>query len=108
MELKHISHLIDTTSAKLFGLMPDGEKIYSFELSNEKGMKVQIINYGATITSLQIPLENGTLADVVLGFDTLDAYLESYNLPSAPYFGTTIGRYAGRINKGEFTLNNKT
>lgn len=107
MKLKHISHLIDTSSAKLFGLMPDGEKIYSFELSNENGMKVQIINYGATVTSLQIPLENGKLADVVLGFDTLEGYLQSYNLPSAPYFGTTVGRYAGRINKGNFTLNGK-
>ena len=58
MELKHISHLIDISYSKLFGLMPDGEKIYSFELSNKNGMKVQIINYGATVNSLQIPLEN--------------------------------------------------
>ncbi|MBF4515223.1 galactose mutarotase [Flavobacterium sp. ANB] len=108
MELKHISHLIDISEAKLFGLMPDGEKVYSFELSNKNGMKAQIINYGATVTSLQVPLENGKVADVVLGFDTLDSYLQSYNLPSAPYFGTTIGRYAGRINKGTFTLNDKT
>lgn len=108
MELKHISHLIDISESKLFGLMPNDEKIYSFELSNENGMKVQIINYGATVTSLQVPLENGKLADVVLGFDTLDSYLQSYSLPSAPYFGTTVGRYAGRINKGIFTLNEKT
>lgn len=108
MEIKHISHLIDISSAKLFGLMPDGEKIYSFKLSNENGMKVQIINYGATVTSLQIPLQNGESTDVVLGFDRLEAYLESYNLPSAPYFGTTVGRYAGRINRGKFTLNDKT
>ena len=108
MELKHISHLIDISYSKLFGLMPDGEKIYSFELSNKNGMKVQIINYGATVTSLQIPLENEKTVDVVLGFDNLEAYLQSYNLPSAPYFGTTIGRYAGRINKGSFTLNDKT
>jgi len=108
MELKHISHLIDISYSKLFGLMPDGEKIYSFELSNKNGMKVQIINYGATVTSLQISLENQKLIDVVLGFDNLEAYLQSYNLPSAPYFGTTIGRYAGRISKGSFTLNDKT
>lgn len=108
MELKHISHLIDTSFAKLFGIMPNGEEIYSFELSNEKGMKVQIINYGATVTSLQIPFENGSVTDVVLGFDNLEGYLQSYNLPSAPYFGTTVGRYAGRINKGKFTLNNTT
>lgn len=104
-KIKHISHLMNTSATKLFGIMPDKEDIYSFELSNENGLKVQIINYGATITSLQIPLENGKIADVVLGFDDLKAYLDSYSLPSAPYFGTTVGRYAGRISKGVFKLN---
>ena len=104
MEIKHISHLKDTDNCKLFGLMPNKEEIYSFELANKNGMKVQIINYGATVTSIQIPV-NGKLIDVVLGFDNLKAYLESYNLPSAPYFGTTVGRYAGRIHTGSFDLN---
>ncbi|WP_317133034.1 aldose epimerase family protein [Flavobacterium ustbae] len=84
--------------------MPNKDEIYSIDLVNKNGMKVQIINYGATVTSIQIPL-NGKLVDVVLGFDNIEAYLESYNLPSAPYFGTTVGRYAGRIHKGAFSLN---
>lgn len=104
MEIKHISHLKETHNCNLFGVMPDKEEIYSFDLVNKNGMKVQIINYGATVTSIQIPV-NGKLIDVVLGFDNLEAYLESYNLPSAPYFGTTVGRYAGRIHKGSFELN---
>lgn len=104
MEIKHISHLKDAQNCNLFGLMPNKEEIYSFELANANGMKVQIINYGATVTSIQIPI-NGKLTDVVLGFDNLESYLESYNLPSAPYFGTTVGRYAGRIHNGSFTLN---
>lgn len=107
MKLKHISHLKDLHNCKLFGLMPDNEEIFSFELINQNGMKVQLINYGATVTSLQIPLKDKKPVDVVLGFDNLQAYLESYNLPSAPYFGTTIGRYAGRIHNGTFTLNDK-
>ncbi|WP_310277481.1 aldose epimerase family protein [Flavobacterium piscis] len=88
--------------------MPDNEEIHSFQLSNKKGMKVQIINYGATVTSIQIPVSKGNLIDVVLGFDSLEPYLKSYELPSAPYFGTTVGRYAGRINNGFFKLNDKT
>ncbi|WP_155076171.1 aldose epimerase family protein [Flavobacterium sp. MC2016-06] len=108
MEIKHISHFQNLSGCKLFGLMPDNEEIYSFELRNKNGMKVQIINYGATVTSLQIPLSNGKLVDVVLGFDNLQAYLDSYSLPSAPYFGTTVGRYAGRIHNASFTINNKT
>lgn len=106
MKIKHISHLKEIHNCKLFGLMPNQEEIYSFDLVNKNGMKVQIINYGATVTSIQIPI-NGKLIDIVLGFDNLEAYLESYNLPSAPYFGTTVGRYAGRIHNATFSLNDK-
>ncbi|WP_166921509.1 aldose epimerase family protein [Flavobacterium poyangense] len=108
MKTKHIATLQNLSGSKLFGLMPNNEEIYSFELTNKNGMKVQIINYGATVTSLQVPLSNGKLTDVVLGFDNLQSYLESYTLPTAPYFGTTVGRYAGRINNASFTLNDKT
>lgn len=106
MKIKHISHLKEIHNCKLFGLMPNQEEIYSFDLVNKNGMKVQIINYGATVTSIQIPI-NGKLIDIVLGFDNLEAYLESYNLPNAPYFGTTVGRYAGRIHNATFSLNDK-
>ncbi len=106
MEIKHISHFQDASAYKSFGLTLDNQEILSFELSNKNGMKVQLINYGATVTSIKIPVD-GKMIDVVLGFDTLESYISSYNLPSAPYFGTTVGRYAGRINKGIFTLNGK-
>ncbi|MDA6069311.1 galactose mutarotase [Flavobacterium sp. AC] len=108
MEIKHISHFQDVSISKSFGLTPENEEILAFELSNKNGMKVQIINFGATVTLLQIPVSNDSLIDVVLGFNTLESYLASYNLPGAPYFGATVGRYAGRINKGKFTLNDKT
>jgi aldose 1-epimerase len=45
---------------------------------------------------------------VVLGFDTLEGYLNSFQLKSAPYFGATVGRYAGRINNSSFSLNGKS
>ena len=41
----------------------------------------------------------GKLADVVLGFDTLDQYLKDH-----PFFGAIAGRVANRIAKGRFTL----
>ncbi|MFV8324471.1 aldose epimerase family protein [Flavobacterium sp. ZS1P14] len=92
---------------ELFGLMPDGEVVDSYELTNRNGMQLKVINYGAAITSLKMPLKNGAVVDVVLGFDTLEAYIESFGLESAPYFGATVGRYAGRINEGTFGLNGK-
>lgn len=96
------------TFEKLFGLMPNGESVYSCQLVNKNGMKLKIINLGATITELIIPLKNGKKIDVVLGFDELDSYLKSFELKSAPYFGATIGRFAGRIKNATFDLNGTT
>jgi aldose 1-epimerase len=107
-KIKHISYFIANSKAELFGLMPDGEEVSIYQLINKNGMEIKVTNYGATVTSLKTPLKNGELVDVVLGFDTLDAYLQSFNLKSAPYFGATVGRFAGRINNGEFKLNEET
>jgi aldose 1-epimerase len=92
---------------KLFGLTPAEEVIESFDLSNKNGMKLTVINYGATVVSLKMPLKTGQLIDVVLGFDNLEAYLKSFQLKSPPYFGATVGRFAGRINNSLFNLNGK-
>ncbi|WP_396186579.1 aldose epimerase family protein [Flavobacterium sp.] len=93
---------------KSFGLLLNGVAIDSYELNNENGMQLTVINFGATITSLKIPTKNGKIVDVVLGFDNLEAYVKSFDLESAPYLGATVGRFAGRINNGAFCLNGKT
>lgn len=105
MEIKRNSQIKTASVKDLFGLMPDGEEIYSYELSNKNGMKLKVITYGATITELKMPLKNGEMVDVVLGFDTLESYIQSFNLVSPPYMGATVGRYAGRIYNSTFSLN---
>ncbi|MDI5897884.1 aldose epimerase family protein [Flavobacterium sp. XS2P67] len=107
MKIKEISHLKDSCIMGLFGRMHHGEVVDSCELTNKNGMRLKVTNYGATIISLIMPLKNGEFVDVVLGFDTLEAYIKSFDLESAPYFGATVGRYAGRINNGFFSLNGK-
>ena len=72
-----------------------------FDLKNAKGMEVRLAAYGARITSIKVPDRNGNFADVVLGFDTVEPYKSS---PKKPYLGVTLGRYAGRIANGLFTL----
>ncbi|KAF0901799.1 hypothetical protein E2562_006433 [Oryza meyeriana var. granulata] len=71
-----------------------------FELDGG-GIQAWISNVGATITSLLVPDKNGVLGDVVLGFDSLDPYLNG----TSPYFGCIVGRVANRIKDGKFTLN---
>ncbi len=83
-----------------FGQMPDGMRVDLYTLSNPNGLRAKITNYGAILVSLEVPDRDSNLADVILGFDTLDGYLKEH-----PYFGVIAGRYANRIGKGKFTLN---
>ncbi|MFA3782201.1 aldose epimerase family protein [Melioribacteraceae bacterium 4301-Me] len=87
---------------ELFGKLDDVNEIYIYTLSNLKGMIVKIINYGAIVVSILVPDKNGIYDDIVLGYDNLKAYINDKF-----YFGAIIGRYANRINKGQFELNGK-
>jgi aldose 1-epimerase len=102
-----MSEVTINSKFKLFGTMPNGEAVYSYELKNTNGIEVKIINYGAAITSLKIPLKTGNIIDIVLGLESLKDYIKSYEIGGSPYYGATVGRYSGRINQGLFTLNNK-
>lgn len=82
-----------------FGKTPAGEEVHLYTLNNSKGVEVAITTYGGIVVSLKVPDRAGQLADVVLGFDSLDGYLKGH-----PYFGAIIGRYGNRIAKGRFTL----
>lgn len=68
-------------------------------LKNKNGMVVQVTNYGGKIVSIYVPDRDGELADVVLGYDSIDGYFKGHE-----YFGAICGRYANRIAKGFFTL----
>jgi aldose 1-epimerase len=82
----------------------DGKAVTEYTLTNANGMQVSIINYGGTITKLMAPDKDGKMGDVVLGYESLDGYLQKNN----PFFGALIGRYGNRIAKGKFTLDGKT
>jgi aldose 1-epimerase len=82
-----------------FGKMPDGQQVDLFVLTNGKGMTAKVMTYGATLVSLSVPDKNGEVADITLGCDSIEGYMEA-----SPYFGSTVGRYANRIAKGKFTL----
>jgi aldose 1-epimerase len=92
-----------------YGKMPDGTEIEQFTLSNGSGMKVKLVNYGAIITSVEVPDRNGKSENVTLYRDSLADYMETKDgKPTTPYFGATVGRYGNRIAKGRFTLDGRT
>lgn len=78
----------------------NGKQTDLFVLSNEQGMQVAITNYGGRIVSWMTPDHNGDFDDIVLGFDSIEGYLNANEV----YFGALIGRYGNRIAGGKFSL----
>lgn len=85
-----------------FGVTADGRKVTCFKITAENGMEAEVLDYGVTLRTLMVPNKNGELTDVVLGYDTIEEYENNDG-----YLGATVGRFANRIAKGKFTLNQK-
>jgi aldose 1-epimerase len=84
---------------EMFATTPEGDEIRKFIISNDMGMTVSLINFGAILASLKAPDKNGEIEEITLGFDTLEGYISD-----VWFFGSTIGRYANRIARGKFSL----
>lgn len=84
------------------GRTASGEIVHAYDLGNARGMTASVLTYGGIVQSLRVPDARGVLADVVLGFGSLDPYLGGH-----PYFGAITGRVAGRITGGRFTVDGR-
>ncbi len=78
-----------------------------FTLENDNGMVLKIMNYGATITSIQVPGPDGKPFSLVCGFDKLEDYFSDAYTGNSPYFGCTVGRYCSQIKDARFELDDK-
>ncbi|MDQ2719459.1 MAG: galactose mutarotase [Bacteroidota bacterium] len=92
-----------TLDKKNFESTIDGKQTDLYVLKNHNGMQAAITNYGGRLVSLMVPDKNGKMTDVVVGFKSVDDYVNS----TEPYFGATIGRYGNRIAKGKFSSDGK-
>ena len=92
----------DGVVREIYGKMPDGREVALFTLTNAKGLRARVTEYGAILVSMEVPDRDGKLADVTHGYDTLDGWLTNTS-----YFGATAGRFANRIADGRFTLDGK-
>ncbi|TCD00609.1 galactose mutarotase [Pedobacter frigidisoli] len=90
------------------GKFIDGEEVIAIELTNNKGTYVKIFNYGAIINKFIVKNAKGEMQDIVLGFDTIEQYLDPEYVANGVYLGAVIGRYANRIKGGQFTIDGET
>ena len=90
-------------TSRKFGSHWNGELIEAWTLVGSGGMVVESLTYGGAVTRVLIPDRTGRLDDVVLGFDRFEPYLTNH-----VYMGAIVGRVAGRMTGGSFTLGGKT
>ncbi|WP_078552552.1 aldose epimerase family protein [Bacillus alkalicellulosilyticus] len=89
-------------SKSIFGEF-NGQPVDAYTISNSNNMTFTCISYGCIITSILTPDRNGNVEEVTLGFDDLPNYINN-----SPYFGSIVGRIAGRIGGAQFELDGKT
>jgi aldose 1-epimerase len=92
---------VEPTSDK-YRKVVDNKQVDLYTIKNDKGMVVKITNYGAKIEQIMVPDKNGTLADVVQGYESIDKAIGGQGS-----MGAFVGRYANRIGNAKFTLDGK-
>lgn len=88
---------------RLFGTLSDGTEIFSWTLTNGRGLQAEVLDYGVIIRSIIVPDSEGNPVDVVLGYNSLEEYVRD-----GCYLGAVVGRCANRIRGASFELNGKT
>ncbi len=87
----------------LWGRTNEGVEVQLFTLTSGE-IEVRLTDFGAHLVSVRTPDRTGKVADVVLGFDSLEPYVQGAN----GYQGAVVGRFANRIAKGQFTIDGTT
>ncbi|MGD9921802.1 MAG: aldose epimerase family protein [Pseudorhodoplanes sp.] len=85
-----------------YGVTPGGAAVELYTLGRDRGLRAEVITYGATIVALETPDRNGVRDNVVLSLSSLAAYMNQ-----DAYLGAMIGRYANRIGGASFILDGR-
>ncbi len=104
VESTHIVALKTKIFSKDFEGIVEGDSVKLYVLTNKNGLEVTFTNFGQRLVSLHVPDKNGKFEDIVLGYATLDQFV---NGPKS-YWGSIIGRYGNRIAKGIFSIGDNT
>lgn len=84
-----------------FGTLDDGSDVTAYTLgADARGVQLTVLDLGATIARVRMPLHDSDFVDVALGL----ASASEYAAPTNPYLGSTVGRYANRIGDATFIL----
>lgn len=86
---------------EIFGVL-DGNEVPVITLTNSKDVSIKVIPYGAHLIEWSVPDAEGNFDNITLGLETLEEYTSQRT-----YYGATVGRVAGRIRDGAFSIDGK-
>lgn len=79
-----------------------GQAVTKYVLTNDHGVQAGILDFAGLLQSFKVPTKDGGKADMVLSSENLDEFTNNGFCTNR-----LIGRVAGRIANGEFTINGK-
>lgn len=86
---------------RLFGHLQDGRPVNAIRLQHpHSGFAVELLEYGATLRTVEVPLVQRGVINAVLAYDTLAEYEADQ-----AYVGVIVGRCANRIANSTANLN---
>jgi aldose 1-epimerase len=74
------------------------------KLRNKNQTELEILNFGATLFSLKMDDSSGKRVNLIVSPKRPEDFLTTRYKDCEKFFGASIGRFAGRINKGEFSI----
>ncbi|MEF9950200.1 MAG: aldose epimerase family protein [Mucinivorans sp.] len=86
----------------VWGFTPQDEAVILYTMTNAGGAQVELTNFGAAIVAIKVPDKQGVIGDVALGYTKWQDYVSD-----GPAAGKSVGRYANRIARGHFVLDDK-
>ncbi|MGN1045326.1 MAG: aldose epimerase family protein [Candidatus Methanomethylophilaceae archaeon] len=81
-----------------YGRMPDGTEVHLYSMWNGR-VQLDVTDYGAHMVRVCVPDIDGSVSDVILGYDRCEDYLANRTS-----YGAVMGRHAGRIAGGSFSM----
>ena len=91
---------LNLMKAEDFRTTVDGKATDLYTIKNGD-LTMQVTNFGARVVSLWMPDREGKMADIVLGYQNIDRYI---NNGGERFLGSVVGHVANRIGNGKFTL----
>ncbi|WP_437184963.1 aldose epimerase family protein [Planctomicrobium sp. SH668] len=91
-----------SVTSQVWGATSQGNNSFLYTLRNEF-LQVSVTDLGAALVSVRAPDRNGVVENIVVGGEEFSTYANN-----SSHLGASVGRFANRIGKGQFSLDGKS